>query len=67
MSKCKFCGKEIVWLKDGRKNIPVEGDGAKHSCDEMKNARSSFKTMEPTDVESDIIAQYEKAMNEKKK
>ncbi len=67
MSKCKFCGKEIVWLKDGRKNIAVEPDGAKHSCEEMKNARKSFKKIQPNEMDPEIIAQYEKAMNEKNK
>ena len=66
MSKCKFCGKEIVWMKDGRKNVPVEIDGAKHECEEFKNARKSARTIERTSLTPEEIAKYEQAINNKK-
>ena len=43
MAHCRYCGKEITWLKDGRKSIPVEGDGAQHACEEYKKTRKSIK------------------------
>lgn len=70
MAFCKFCGKEIVWLKEGRKSIPVEVDGAKHECENFTNSRKSAKKMERGDIDPELIAQYEaqmKAELEKKK
>lgn len=66
MAKCKFCGKEISWMKDGRKNVPVEGDGTTHTCDEMINSRDSIKTLAPTNLTAEEIARYEKGINEVK-
>ncbi len=67
MSNCKFCGKEIVWMKEGRKNMALNADGTTHTCEEMKQARSSFKKIIPNEIDPAIIAQYENAINEKKK
>lgn len=55
-----------MWIKDGRKNMALNQDGTTHKCEEMKNARKSFKKLTPTDLDPEIIAQYEKQMNEKK-
>ena len=60
---CKFCQKQITWMKDGRKNIPVEGDGTQHRCDEMMSARDSLRKIEPTSLSPDEIKKYEEAMN----
>ena len=65
MAKCRFCGKEITWMKDGRKNVPVEYDGTVHRCEEMINARKSFKSVEVNEVDPDLIKQYEQAINDK--
>ena len=65
MAKCKFCLKEITWMKDGRKNVPVDQDGGIHSCDEMKNSRSSLRTMNATSLSPEEIAKYEKGINDK--
>ncbi len=67
MARCKYCQKEITWMKDGRKNVPVEGDGGIHRCEQMEKMRSSFKKLEPTSLSPEEIAKYEKAMNEKNK
>jgi hypothetical protein len=64
VAKCKFCQKEITWMKDGRKNVPVEGDGGLHRCDQMMNARNSLKTITPTTLSPEEIAKYEQGMNE---
>lgn len=66
MARCKFCNKEIVWMKDGRKNVPVEIDGAKHECEEFKNSRKSTRTLDRTTLSADEIAKYEEAINKKK-
>lgn len=66
MATCKFCQKEITWLKEGRKNIPVEGDGTRHKCDEMMTSIRSTKTIERSSLSPEEIAKYEQAINKKK-
>ncbi len=66
MSKCKYCGKEISWLKEGRKFSPIEGDGAVHKCDQMLNSLRSIKKMERTSLSPEEIKKYEEAINKKK-
>lgn len=63
MARCKFCQKEITWMKDGRKNVPVEHDGTVHRCEEMINARNSLRKIERTSLSADEIKKYEEAMN----
>jgi hypothetical protein len=63
MAMCKYCQKVITWMKDGRKNIPVEHDGTLHRCDEMLNARESFRKIEVNTLSTDEIKKYEEAMN----
>lgn len=64
MAKCKYCQKEITWMKDGRKNVPVEGDGGIHKCEQMEKMRSSFKALAPTTLTPEEIAKYEQGMNQ---
>ena len=64
MAKCKYCQKEITWLKSGRKNIPVEQDGSSHECKEFIKAKESLKRIDRSDISPEDIAQYEKAMNQ---
>ena len=63
MSKCRFCNMEITWLKEGRKNVPVESDGGKHDCEQYKNARNSYRKIEPAELDPDILKQYQDSMN----
>ena len=63
MAKCKFCQKDITWVKDGRKNVPVEGDGGTHMCDNMINARNSLKSLDASTLSPEEIAKYEQGMN----
>lgn len=63
MSQCRYCGKDITWMKDGRKNVPVEGDGTVHSCEQYTSAKDSFKQVEKTSLSAEEIAKYENAMN----
>ena len=58
MAKCKFCNKEIVWLKEGKKNVPVEGDGGKHECEQMKASLKSAKTIDPKSLSPEELARY---------
>lgn len=67
MARCKFCNKEITWMKDNGRNRPVNGDGGIHSCDEMKKSMSTIKSIEKTQIDSDILKQYETAINIKAK
>ena len=62
MAVCKFCSKEITWIKEGRKNVPVEMDGAVHRCDEMKNSLKSIKSIDREELSQDEIKKYEQAM-----
>lgn len=65
MARCKFCSREITWMKEGGRNRPINGDGGIHSCDEMKNSLKSMKNIERTDIDADLLKLYEKAINEK--
>lgn len=65
MAKCRYCQKEITWMKEGRKNVPIEGDGGIHRCEEMKKAKDSFKTFNASMLSPEEIAKYEKGINEK--
>ncbi|MCF8058642.1 MAG: hypothetical protein K9K67_05055 [Bacteriovoracaceae bacterium] len=64
MAKCKYCQKDVTWMKEGRKNVPVEGDGGIHKCEQMENMRNSLKKLEPKTLSAEEIAKYEKAMND---
>jgi hypothetical protein len=66
MAYCKFCNKEITWLQEGRKKVPVEGDGSVHECEEYKSSRKSIRKVELNEVDPDILKQYEQAINNKK-
>jgi hypothetical protein len=63
MARCKFCTKEITWMKEGGRNKPINSDGGIHSCDEMKNSMKSIKSLEKTEIDSDILKMYEQAIN----
>lgn len=67
MAYCKYCNKEITWLQDGRKKIPVENDGAKHECEVFKKSRASIKTINPSDIDPEVLKQYTDAINKKVK
>ena len=66
MAICKFCQKEIMWTKEGRKNVPVNMDGGLHRCDEMKNSLKSIKTLDRGSLSEEEIKKYEEAINKKK-
>jgi hypothetical protein len=63
MSKCRYCNKEITWVKEGRKNVPIEGDGAIHECENYKKAQNSYRKLEPDEIDPDILKQYQENMN----
>lgn len=67
MARCKYCGKEVTWLQEGRKKVPVEGDGAKHECEEYKKSRNSLKTVDLNAIDPEILKQYQANMDAKKK
>lgn len=65
MPFCKFCSKEIFWMKDGRRNKAHNMDGGEHKCDELKKAMESTKSISPTSLSKEEIASYEAAINAK--
>lgn len=67
MANCKFCGKEISWLKEKGKFTPIESDGSVHECEEFKNSRKTTKIMKATDLSPEEIAKYENNINKKHK
>lgn len=67
MATCKYCGKNVTWVKEGRKNVPVEDDGGVHECDEYKNTRKSARTLNTSDIDPEILKQYQENMNKKLK
>jgi len=66
MASCKYCGKQISWLKDGRKFLPLESDGTTHECENYKSARKSAKKVTVSDLTPEEIAKYEQNINKKK-
>lgn len=66
MSSCRYCGKAITWIQDGRKKTPVEVDGVPHQCEEFKKARRSVKKMDRGDIDPELIKKYEQTINKKK-
>lgn len=67
MAKCRYCGKELTWLQEGRKKVPVESDGTIHSCDEYRNSRNSLKKMDRGSISPEELKKYEEAINKNKK
>ena len=67
MAKCKYCGKDITWMKDGRKNVPVENDGTTHECTEYRNTRGSLREVQVSDIDPEILKQYQESINKKNK
>lgn len=67
MANCKYCGKEISWLKENRKFTPLEQDGAVHECEEFKKSKKKTKIMKSTDLSPEEIAKYEGHINNKVK
>jgi len=55
MANCKFCGKEIVWMKEGRKNVPVEVDGVPHECEQFKHSRQSIRAVDPDEMSQEEL------------
>lgn len=67
MANCKFCRREITWIKEGRKNVPIESDGGVHKCDEMIQSMKSIKKMDRTSISEEEIRKYEESINSAKK
>ena len=63
MARCKFCNGEVSWIKEGRRNRAINGDGGVHGCEEMLNSMKSMKKLEKTDIDPDLLKQYESAIN----
>jgi hypothetical protein len=66
VAQCKYCKKEITWIKEGRKNVPVESDGGIHECDEFKKTIKSIKKFDRGSLSPEEIAKYEQGINKKK-
>ena len=66
MAKCKYCGKEISWLKDGKKFIPLESDGTTHECENYQNSRKSIRNISVKEVSEEELKKYEQNINKKK-
>ena len=66
MATCKFCRKEITWVKEGRKNVPIEGDGTVHSCEEMKKTMESIRLHDKSSISPEEIKRYEDAINSRR-
>jgi MoaA/NifB/PqqE/SkfB family radical SAM enzyme len=66
VATCKFCKKEITWLKEGRKNVPVESDGTVHKCEEFEKSLKSIRQLDKGSLSPEEIAKYEQGINKKK-
>lgn len=65
MARCKFCNKEITWMKEGGRNRPIDSDGGIHSCEEMKKSLKTIKSIPAADIDPELVKQYETAINNK--
>ncbi len=54
-------------MKEGRKNVPVEGDGAIHECSEFKKSVNSYKVIDPKTLDPEEIKRYQEMINNPKK
>ena len=63
MAKCKYCSIDVTWMKEGRKSIPVENDGTQHVCENFKKSRDSYRKMEPSEIDPEILKQYQANMD----
>ena len=66
MASCKYCGTEITWMKEGRKNIPVQTDGVIHTCENYQKARNSYREINPNEIDPELKKLYESRINKKK-
>lgn len=66
MAKCKYCGKNVTWMQEGRKKVPVEDDGGKHECDEYKKSVGSLRAIDPSAIDPEILKQYQENMKNSK-
>ena len=67
VANCKYCGKSITWVKEGRRNVPFEDDGVIHECEEYKKSRRSIKDLQRSTLSPEEIARYEQGINTSKK
>lgn len=70
MADCKFCGKKISWLKQGRGFRAFEEDGMPHECEERQKTLDTSKNLSVDDVKNEEIQKYlleMKKRREKKK
>jgi hypothetical protein len=67
MANCRYCNKEITWLKDGKKFTPVESDGGTHNCENYKNSQKSIKQVDLSTIDPEILKQYQENLNNKRK
>lgn len=65
MAKCKFCNKDITWMKEGRRNRAIDSDGGIHACEEMKKTMESTRTVNVSEIDPEILKRYEQSINEK--
>lgn len=63
MANCRYCGSQVTWVKEGRKNVPVEGDGGVHECDAYRDSKNSYRELKPTEIDPDLLKQYQENMN----
>lgn len=63
MALCKYCQKEITWMRTLRRSVPIENDGTVHECKEYGNVRKSVRSLEPESLSPEEIARYEKGVN----
>jgi hypothetical protein len=65
MARCKFCNQEITWMKEGGRNRPINSDGGIHACEEMKKSMKTIKSIPASDMDPELMKQYETAINNK--
>lgn len=52
-------------MKEGGRNRPIDADGGVHSCEEMKKSMKTIKSIPASEIDPELLKQYETAINNK--
>ncbi|MBL7666298.1 MAG: hypothetical protein JNM93_14280 [Bacteriovoracaceae bacterium] len=66
MANCKYCSKEITWMKDGHKNVPVESDGGIHKCEKFIKSMNSYREIDPKSLSEAELKRLRDGLKKKK-
>jgi len=54
-------------MKEGRRSVPIDGDGGTHRCQEMQDTLKSIRRIDPTSLSPEERERYLRPVEKKKK